>query len=101
MLGPFTEIQAGRGFSGSGVGCRGVGQATSIEYSAGSHYSYPTSITNAKGHSTGLTHNSRGQLLTATDANGAVTSRTYDSLGRPTRIDYPGGGYVRFEYIRP
>lgn len=39
-----------------------------------------------------------GVVLTETDANGVVTTHSYDALCRKVRTDLPGGGRVSFDY---
>ncbi len=44
-------------------------------------------------------YQTRGQLTEWTDELGRVVRFTYNDFGEPTRITYPGGNYVRLEYV--
>ena len=52
----------------------------------------PTSVTKI------ITTNSAGQKVSEEDGDGNVTSYTYDSFGRLTRVTRPEGDYTEFDY---
>ena len=69
--------------------------------SADNAYAFPLHVTNAKGQVTSASFSYKsGALLSQTDANGKVTSTTYDSLDRPTQITKPEGISKTFTYIQ-
>jgi RHS repeat-associated protein len=70
------------------------GQAVGYTYNAAgqvTRQTFPDSTHND------FTYDTRGNLLTSTDTTG-VTTFTYDSGDRLTRVDYPGGRYLVYTY---
>jgi RHS repeat-associated protein len=66
-------------------------RTTSTEYTpGGAGLLTSTKVTNPLGHFATTTVNVRGLPVTATDANGKVTTGTYDQLGRLTKVRRPG-----------
>jgi RHS repeat-associated protein len=67
-----------------------LGRTTSSTYPVDYKYSVPTSITNAKGHTTSLNYDTRFVHITdITDPNDLTTYYEYDKFGRLTYIYYP------------
>ncbi len=59
----------------------------------------PTSVKDASGQVRTYTYNGHGQILTATDPKGAVTSVVYDDLtGLPKEIDLPTGSKIQMTW---
>lgn len=53
---------------------------------------WPTSQQNALGHTQSTTYDrATGNPLTVTDANGLITTYSYDAFGRETQVSRPGG----------
>jgi RHS repeat-associated protein len=82
------------------------GNTTTISYDASS--TFPKVVTNAVGHRTttqyygvdGVAADTGlyGQVKSVTDPNGTVTTTTYDSFGRRSRITLPNGLVKTFNY---
>ena len=74
-----------------------------VEYDNTVHI-YPIVATNAKGQSMYTTYDyASGLPTTVTDANGGVTTTSYDSLGRTIAVTYPGydTAHPNVKYIYP
>jgi RHS repeat-associated protein len=63
-------------------------------------YSQPTSITDARGHTTRFGYDIRGNLHTILDPLGQQTSLTYDAAGQPVSISDPQGNTTHLRYER-
>ena len=51
-----------------------------------------------RGHALSFTYNALSQLLTAGQPLGTV-SYEYDAAGRCSKLTYPGGYYVNYDYL--
>ncbi|MGD9079493.1 MAG: FG-GAP-like repeat-containing protein, partial [Desulfobacterales bacterium] len=79
------------------------GNSTFTEYETIAH-TYPSRITRPE--TNGISHVEEnltfdygvGKVTTAKDENGNLTYYAYDSLGRPTRADFPDGGQTVYTY---
>ncbi|WP_208978974.1 putative Ig domain-containing protein, partial [Pseudovibrio denitrificans] len=82
-----------------------LGETTSYVYDAQDHL-FPIEERSPLYHGGDTRHKVRtswdkacGQPLTQTDANGKVTSYSYDVLCRLVRTEYPDGGYEALSYV--
>ncbi|MEE8584046.1 MAG: hypothetical protein V3T83_04260, partial [Acidobacteriota bacterium] len=63
------------------------------------HFAYPTQLTNPLGHTaqTGYNFNT-GLPVSWTDANGQVTTQTYEAYNRPLKRTFADGGWADWAY---
>jgi len=72
---------------------------TVTEYDPATH-TYPIKITNPLGHFAEFAYDPRsGRLDWEKDVNGNLTDYTYDTFGRPVRVDFPDGGQATTQYV--
>ena len=63
-----------------------LNNSTTVDYSSTFHYAYPTQVTNPLAHYTQANYNFNTGLVTSrTDANGQVTTQTYETYNRPSK----------------
>ncbi len=68
--------------------------------SADNAYAFPLRVVNAKSHISQATYSYKsGALLTSTDANGIVTTRTYDNFDRITQTTRSDGAKTTVSYV--
>ena len=61
---------------------------------------YPTTVTNARGHTTTTkTHSGLGLPLEVTDPNGVTTTMKYDTFGRLRETNYADGDFERIGHF--
>ncbi len=61
---------------------------------------YPTTVTNARGHTTTTkTHSGLGLPLEVTDPNGVTTTMKYDTFGRLRETNYADGDFERISHF--
>ena len=81
-----------------------LGRTTSITTEDGTvSYTYDargnqTSVTDARGNTAYYSYDNNNQLVSETDASGAVTTYSYDGEGNITRIDFADGTFVENVY---
>lgn len=75
------------------------GYLTITEYDPATH-TYPAKITNPLKHFVEFAYDQRyGKLDWEKDVNGKLTDYTYDTFGRPVRVNFPNGGQATTQYI--
>ncbi|MEE8583478.1 MAG: hypothetical protein V3T83_01370 [Acidobacteriota bacterium] len=72
-----------------------LNRQTLIAYSSAFHFAYPTQVTNPLGHTaqTGYNFNT-GLPVSWTDANGQLTTQTYEAYNRPLKATFADGGWA-------
>lgn len=86
------------GFGNVATEADALGNTTTYVYD-GAYKLFPEEVRNPLNQKTLFTWDKVcGVVLTETDANGSVTSHSYDQLCRKTRTDLPGGGRITYGY---
>jgi RHS repeat-associated protein len=99
--GNLTQTRSYSTYGNVGSQPGGSYRTSSIAYDT-TLYTYPISTTNSLNQSTSTNYDySLGVPLSVTDLNGGITTTTYNGLGQPLTVKYPGYSQPNVQYTYP